>query len=222
MEPLLLCEASGPVGQPAAPPLAATFLLAQESNQRMPFECNAHLGLVRHLITRFRPAVGRLEMAAVWCRSGKPSLRVRHSTSASEHVSVSRGSAALDRCRLFCADINGQRRTGPRVAVLGQARQRHARRRCVLKCWLSAGPRRHGLPERTLKRCHFGAANGSSKPCDEVADQALMCVCIQRRSLVTFLSQQESDRQRGRSPRAAARGHKPNGKRFFNNLLRTR
>ena len=38
----------------------------QESNQRMPFKYNAHLGLVRRLITRFRRAnVGRPEMAAL-------------------------------------------------------------------------------------------------------------------------------------------------------------
>ena len=46
------------------------------------------------------------------------------------------------------------------------------------KRWLSAGPRRHGLPERTLKRCHFGAANGWSKLCDEVGGPSPNVRCI--------------------------------------------
>ena len=190
---------------PGAPRLAVTFLLAQESNQRMPFKYNAHLGLVRHLITQFRPAVGRLEMAALesalWqalpSRSGtQPALA---GTSASR---VARSSWIVAGCLapISNSEINEQRRTDPRSLCSVKLNRAARARLRVLKRWLSAGPRRHGLPERTLKRCHFGAANGSSKPCDESADQALMCVVFKRHSLVTFLGQQESDRLPGRDP----------------------
>ena len=132
-------------------------------------------------------------------RSGKPCLR---GTALNQRFRARQPLAWLGRVGSLLAvllryqrtaEINKQRRTDTRVAVLGQAQPSGATHLRVLKRWLSAGPRRHGLPERTLKRCHFGAANGWWKPCDEVADQAQMCVVFKRHSLVTFLCQQESD-----------------------------
>ena len=62
-----------------------------ESNQRMPFKYNAHLGLVRDPSHGFDEAVGRLEMAALESALWQAvAFGVRHSTSASGPAGVCR------------------------------------------------------------------------------------------------------------------------------------